>query len=80
MTVMGSFFLQFAFPFPPSIFPSSLLKVLPLSTMLTPNDSILLSAQNYQYEEVWGMDNKDFYEGSNELVHVVKCSGIYPGF
>jgi len=30
------------------------------------------------YEEVWGMDNKDFYDGSNELVRVVKPLGIYP--
>jgi len=77
---MDGFFLQFAFPFPPSILPSSLLKVLPLLVMSTPIDTVLLSAQNYQYEEVWGMDNKDFYKGSDELVRVVKCSGIYPGF
>jgi len=43
-------------------------------------DHVLLTAQNYQYEEVWGMDNKDFYEGTNDLVRVVKPLEIYPGF
>jgi len=58
--------------------PPFLLKFFPSSTMSTPNDTILLSTHNYQYEEVWGMDNHDFYDGSDELVCVVKCSGIYP--
>ena len=44
--------------------------------MSTLSDTVLLSAMNYQYEEVWGMDNKDFYDGFNDLVRVVKRSRI----
>ena len=30
-------------------------------------------------DEVWGHDSVDFFDGSDPLVHVVKCSRIYLG-
>jgi len=75
---MAGFFLQFTFPFPHQL-PTPPLKVLPLPTMSIPIDHVLLAARNFQYEEVWGMDNQDFYKGTNDLVRVVKPLGICPG-
>jgi len=75
---MAGFFPQFAFPFPPSIVFSSLLKVLPLSYTMTPptvNVNISLPCTIGVQDEVWGMDNSDFYDGSDPLVRVVKRSG-----
>jgi len=74
---MAGFFLQFTFPFPPSNLLSSLLKFFPMLSQ--PTITLTFPAPNYEYEEVWGMDNKDFYDGSARLVHVVKPLGICPG-
>jgi len=47
--------------------------------MSAPTVTITLPTPNHEYEEVWGMDNKDFYDGSDDLVRVVKPLGICPG-
>jgi len=74
---MADFLPQFAFPFPPSIIRSSLLKVLPPSTaMSTPSVNINLSLPIIMgsQDEVWGHDSVDFFDGSDPLVRVVKRS------
>ena len=63
------------FSFHPITLPSSSLKVLPLFNMSQP--TVTFTYLSPQYEEVWGMDNQDFYDGSAELVHVVKPLGIF---
>jgi len=68
--------------FPSSLFPSpinhlrSLLKALPPHIMSLTPFTITIPTNTLQYEEVWGIDNKDFYDGLDALVHVVKCSWI----
>jgi len=46
--------------------------------MSTSSVNVTLPIPIGRQEEVWGMDNQDFHNGSNALVHVVKRSGIHP--
>jgi len=48
----------------------------PIDTMSSTPFTITIPTSFLQYEEVWGMDNKDFYDGSDALVCMVKCSWI----
>jgi len=44
--------------------------------MSSPTINVTLAMPLNSYEEVWGMDNKDFHNSSDPLVHVVKRSGF----
>jgi len=61
---------------PPSILSSSLLKFFPYSTMSSSTINVTLAMPLNSHEEVWGMDNKDFHDGSDPLVRGVKRSGF----
>ena len=44
--------------------------------MSAPPVTVTLTMPVGQQKEVWGMDNKDFHDGSDSLVRVVKCPGF----
>jgi len=73
---MAGFFPQFAFPFPPSILSTLFLKFFPYLAMSSVPFTVTLPTNALQFEEVWGMESKDFYGGSNAMVRMVKCSWI----
>jgi len=54
----------------------SLLKFFPNTTMSSSTINVTLAMPLNSHEEVWGMDNKDFHDGSNPLVHAVKPLGF----
>jgi len=46
--------------------------------MSTPSVTITFPAPDYEFEEVWGMGNKNFHDGTDPMVRVVKHSEICP--
>jgi len=65
---MAGFFPQFAFPFPPINQSLLFLKFFPSTTMPI---NLVFPTPSASYNEVWGMDNQDFYESDpQELVRL----------
>jgi len=71
-------FLSSLFPSPHQSSSLVFLKFFPLSPIITMPINLVFPTPSADFNEVWGMDNGDFYyPDSNEVVRVVKRSGMF---